>query len=253
VVAVLVALIVASALPTSANAGAIEVNCTSDSFVFGTPVPAGDHNVRLVGDGWCTVALDETVNGNIQIAGAAQLSVFGTVNGNVNANTEIDLELPLESDPANYAVVLIASSGTINGNVTQMGSGYISIGGAVNGNVNMEVGSTGILGVGGSRGDVTVDGNVSHAGTGCLVVWSLAGMTTTVEGNVARHGDGGLVSQEPWGIVGNLVLGDCDIAPFPPADPLGGQITIIGNACGLLVDPFDKGGVTVTGNVSANC
>jgi hypothetical protein len=247
VVAVLVALIIASVLPTSANAGAIEVDCTSVSFVVGTPVPPGDNHISLVGDGWCTVYPGDTVNGNIAVAEKARLSVRGTVNGNVQADTEHEFPRGAIESPFNPGnSIRILSTGTINGNVSQSGSGNVHLGGTLNGNA--ELTGTGVLNVGVLN--TVVNGNVSFSGFGCLLVFSFDGWTTTINGNVESD-SGGLVFREPF--TNTIAFPECVALALQPPFPLGGPITIDGNVCGLIIDPEGMGGIIVEGHVKQSC
>ena len=237
----------AVALTAPASASSVTVICTGVSPFSGPAITTMNANLELDGEGWCRLPPGNVINGNVRVTEKARFFVQGTINGNVEADTEHEFPdgpIPDPFTPGN--AILMSGSGAIDGNVVQEGSGTLQLSGTVDGNV--EINGTGMLKIGAISGNANLTGNVSHKGRGCVLVFTSNGLSVSINGNVASIG-GGVVWLEP--LAANVLQPECTVEVFP-TDP-GGPITIDGNTCGVVIDPENLGGVTVTGNVSANC
>ena len=112
-----------------ASAGTLEVTCSGGTvFSGGTQITSTNGDIKLVGEGWCSLPVGQTVNGDVQLTEKAQLAVNGTINGDVKANSDLNVTVPIP--PLGFPTfpnmaVVVRPTGLVNGDVIQDGKGGI--------------------------------------------------------------------------------------------------------------------------------
>lgn len=133
--------------------------------------------------------IDGVVNGNIDVSpdGSLTVGTSATVNGNIKSDSVAT---------TSSLGVAVDVFGTVNGNLTQRGDGWIIVAaGSVSGNVTNH--GDGRLQVSALGSTTTIGGNVVNKGAGVdTFVGAGPGGTLTVAGHVMAKGDGGGTVQD---------------------------------------------------------
>jgi len=193
--------------------------------------------------GYCQVAANTNVKGNVTVLAGGSLEVDGTVKGNVNVNTGGSLNL----------------TGTVTGAVRASTNANVQVSGIVNGNLKVNAGDTLVTENAQLGGNVTAAGAASVAMTGGSVHGNLrvgsAGVATingvSVTGNLRiaklTGGDDSVCGSTVGGALSVREIGPNAYVSVGAAPECGAGNTVSGN----LAIQLNQGAVTVQ-NVTAS-
>lgn len=133
------------------------------------------------------IADDDDRNGDVRRSGNYVVKKGQEIDGNLtvrNGNVIIRGEVDGNVRQIGRGSVVVARSGSVDGNIVERGKGGVSVRGDVDGNITeLHRGAVKI------HRSADVDGNVRERGAGHLVIWRGA----DIDGNVSEGGKGRLI------------------------------------------------------------
>ncbi|MEM6758916.1 MAG: hypothetical protein AAF601_05505, partial [Pseudomonadota bacterium] len=189
----------------------------------GSPISVGDLTVT---DG------DATPGGLVVVDGAAPnaLDISGTIDVQADASAAIQVDIVNNADAVGAGGL---SVGNVGGNVSNTGSGFVTVAGAVTGNLDNQSGTTNVNSGGSIGGTANISGGTS------TVAGTITGTTTVTDGVLAlSNGD-----------LGDLVVSEATADGANDATLSSGTVATLTNTAGttLVSGATVQGATTVTG------